>query len=118
MESNLIGNNLALVIPEGRIGDYIKIIFNDGTVDAENNWKVLTIGWIALVFLLVNVMIFFEPFYFAPIVVAYILAEGFNLARINKQWRLLKEYIVIGWMKRYAYFAGFLYGMIIKRWIK
>lgn len=99
----------------GAIGSFIKRIFNSGVIDGENNRMVVTRGWLVMLFLFVNVIIVSEPILFLPFIIAYIIFEGIYLAYINKRWKLLQRYLAIGWLKRYTYVLGFLYGMTFKR---
>ena len=102
----------------GAIGLFISRTFNSGVTDGEDNRMVVSRGWLVMLFLFVNVIMVSEPILFLPFIIAYIVFEGIYLAHINKRWNLIQRYLAIGWLKRYTYVLGFLYGMTLKRLVK
>lgn len=97
----------------GKVGVFFKKLFNYGIFDAHNPRLRKNIRMpLAVVFVLLHLMLLIIPIQIITLFVAYVLFEGFYLAYANKRWYLLSQYISIGWLKRYAYFSGYIYGLL------
>lgn len=96
----------------GKIGTFVKKMFNYGCGDAQNPRMRNNIRMpLAIIFVVLHFLLLIYPVTMIVMFGLYVLYEAFSLSYKNKRWDLLPQYISTGWLKRYAYFTGYLYGL-------